>query len=123
MLLDSPTFRRQCLRIAGERHLTIHLVIAPPASRSNVRALTTITRQPDGRQSARIVIAPRHDVVELVAHEFEHIIEQLDGVDLAARAPRPQGGVRMQSESSGVFETVRATRIGQRVSAEVRRSP
>jgi len=123
MLHDSPTFRRQCLRIAGEPKLTIHLILAPPSWRSDVRAMTTITREPDGRQVAHIAIAVRQDMIELVAHEFEHIVEQLDGVDLAAQAARPRTGVHAQSDLVGVFETVRATRIGLRVAGEMRGSP
>jgi hypothetical protein len=30
----------------------------------------------------------------MIAHEFEHIIEQLDDVDLARKARRAQSGVR-----------------------------
>jgi hypothetical protein len=70
--------------------------------------------------TASITIAPPHDAVELIAHEFEHIIEQLDGVDLASRAAVPRSGVHEQPGTPGMFETVRATRIGQRVAAEVR---
>jgi hypothetical protein len=123
MLRGSPTFRRQCLRIAGEPTLKIVLVFRPPPWRSDVRATTAITRQPDGRKLARITIPPRHDVVELIAHEFEHIIEQLDGVDLAARASRPNTGVRAQMREQQMFETVRATRMGRKVAREVRRLP
>lgn len=123
MLRDSPTFRRQCLRIAGEPRLMIHLIFATLSSRSDVRAMTTITREPDGRQVAHIAIAPRQDIVELVAHEFEHIVEQLDGVDLAAQASRPRTGVHAQSWPVGMFETVRATRMGLRVAGEMRGSP
>ena len=122
MLHDSPTFRRQCLRIAGEPKLMIHLIFATPW-RLDVRAMTTITREADGRQVAHIAIAPRQDLVELVAHEFEHIVEQLDGVDLAAQAARPRTGVHAQSGTVGMFETVRATRIGLRVAGEMRGSP
>ncbi len=123
MLHDSPTFRRQCLRIAGEPKLTIHLIFAPPSSRSDIRAMTTITREPDGRQVAHIAITPRQDLVELIAHEFEHIVEQLDGVDLAAHAARPRTGVHAQTGPLAMFETVRATRIGRKVAGEMRGSP
>jgi hypothetical protein len=120
MLQQSPTFRRQCVRIAAERKLFINIGFAPPYTRTDLRATTFISRQANGRITASITIAPVHDTVEMIAHEFEHIIEQLDGVDLAARAARPRSGVHEQSGTPGVFETVRATRIGQRVAAEVR---
>ena len=123
MLRDSPTFRRQCLRIAGERTLLIHLVFVPASSRSDVRAMTTIRREPDGRRIARITMAPRHDIVELLAHEFEHIVEQLDGVDLAAQATRSGTGVRAQTQPVVMFETVRATQMGRKVAGEMRGAP
>jgi len=123
MLHDSATFRRQCLRIAGEPRLMIHLIFATPSTRSDVRAVTTITREHDGRRVAHIAITPRQDLVELIAHEFEHIVEQLDGVDLAAQAARPRTGVHAQSGPSEMFETVRATRVGLRVAGEMRGLP
>jgi hypothetical protein len=120
MLRQSPTFRRQCVRIASESNLVINIGIAQPSARSDFRAMTEISRQPDGRLTAFITIGPLHDTVELIAHEFEHVIEQMDGVDLAERASLPRSGVHQQSGTPGIFETIRATRIGKRVAAEVR---
>jgi len=121
MLRSSPTFRRQCLRIAGEPLLTVYVGIAPPSWPSGVRATTRMTRQPNGRLAAHITIAPPNDIVELIAHEFEHVIEQVDGVDLAALAALPRTGVRRQAQMADAFETVRATHIGRRVTGEVQR--
>ena len=45
---------------------------------------------------------------ELIAHEFEHVIEQLDGVDLAAHAALPHTGVTSIGHSTDIFETMRA---------------
>jgi hypothetical protein len=56
--------------------------------------------------------------IELIAHELEHVIEQLDEADLAAVASRRNSGVKKLV--GGVFETVRASRIGLTVAAEVR---
>ncbi len=121
MLRNSPTFRRQCVRIAGEPALTVHLGVTPSTWRSDFRATTRVVRRPNGGLSAHIAIAPLNDLVELIAHEFEHVIEQLDGVDLAALAALPRTGVHAQAGMSDIFETVRATRVGQQVTAEVRR--
>jgi hypothetical protein len=119
MLRQSATFRRQCLRIAGEPQVTIQLKIATLPWRSDVRAQTEITRQPGGRLDAFIQIFPLHDNVELIAHEIEHVIEQLDEVDLASRARLPDTGVRSLSDDRHVFETTRALRVGQKVTGEV----
>ena len=121
MLRDSPTFRRQCLRIGAEATLIVYLKVEPLRVRSDFRATTNVTRQPNGRLVAHIVIAPLTDVVELIAHEFEHVIEQLDGVDLVALAALPRSGVHEDAGFPETFETVRATRMGRKVTAEVRR--
>jgi hypothetical protein len=120
MLRDSPTFRRQCIRIAAEPHLRVFLRFAPLPLRSDFRATTQIRRHADGHLTASISIAPLEDSVEMIAHEFEHIIEQLDGVDLAARAALPRTGVNAISAATAAFETIRAKRIGLRVRSEVR---
>ncbi len=54
----------------------------------------------------------------LIAHEFEHILEQLDGVDLPSMAARPATGVHAVA-SSGRFETDRAIAAGRQVEREV----
>jgi len=56
----------------------------------------------------------------LIAHEFEHIIEQLDGVDLPLMASRTASGVH-RVPGSEHFETDRAIAAGHRVSEEVSR--
>ncbi len=118
MLRGSATFRRQCLRIAGEPLLTVSVGLAPHSWPSSLRATTRVTRLANGRMSAQIAISPPNDVVELIAHEFEHVIEQIDGIDLAARAALPRTGVHRHAAVFDAFETVRATRVGQRVTAE-----
>jgi hypothetical protein len=120
MLRDSPTFRRQCVRIAAEPDLTVHLRFSPPPRRSTHRAKTRFTRDASGHLTAVIEIGPFDDTQELIAHEFEHVIEQLDGVDLAARAARPHTGVVPIGHQSTVYETTRAQRVGLKVVSELR---
>jgi hypothetical protein len=57
-------------------------------------------------------------LAELIAHEIEHVIEQIDGVDLRVQSLLPGTGVR--SCMDGSFETVRAVRVGRRVAQETR---
>jgi hypothetical protein len=118
MLQHSPTFRRQSQRIAAEPGLVVHITVEPLRMQSSVRAVTRMTRQPNGSLSAFIVIDLETNVVELIAHEFEHVIEQLDGVDLAALAARSRTGVRQDIGLRGSFETVRAKHVGRKVYAE-----
>ncbi len=120
MLRDSPTFRRQCIRIAGERGLTVRLAIGS-SLRTDVRAITRVTRTANGDVSAVVDIRFRENTQELIAHEFEHIIEQLDGVNLAARAALPNTGVTEFGHATDMFETVRAQRTGRKVVSELMR--
>jgi hypothetical protein len=119
MLRHSATFRRQCLRIAGEPGVTIHLQV-PSFGTRGARAMTRFVRQKDGRLEANIEIAPMNDDVELVAHELEHVIEQIDRIDLPSKATLPDSGVH--TLSGNMFETTRATRVGLKVAQEVRAS-
>jgi hypothetical protein len=122
MLHRSPTFRRQCVRIGGEPRLTVHLSVGALPRRSEVRAMTSVTRQSGGRVTAVIDIFRLDDDIELIAHEVEHVIEQLDEVDLASQAALPRTGVYARFGNSQGFETTRATRVGLKVAGEVRSS-
>lgn len=116
MLRSSPTFRAQCTRIAAATQL--HVVVRRSLLAAPQGALTNLTRQSDGRLDAEVELGLFGDTVLLIAHEFEHIIEQLDGVDLGSLADRAGAGVRADPRT-GHFETERAIAIGHRVVREV----
>jgi hypothetical protein len=120
MLQRSPTFRRQCRRIAASPQLEITLRTGERSWRYGTRARTRILRKA-GHLSATIEMLVIDDPVELIAHEIEHIIEQLDGVDLPSKAGVTSSGVRLCRGEATAFETERATRVGQTVAAEVLR--
>ena len=58
--------------------------VDPMVAVSRYRARTTIDRVATGEMLARVQISLRHNPIESVAREFEHIVEQLDGSSLAA---------------------------------------
>jgi hypothetical protein len=58
--------------------------------------------------------------VELIGHEFEHVLEQIEEVNLAALAAEKSG--QAQRHDDGAFETARALDAGRRVKAEYRRA-
>jgi len=118
MLERSPTFRRQCLRIANAPGLTITIRTLHPYAAGTARARTEIVRGAGGRMVASVFIGPLNDAAELIGHEFEHIIEQIDGVDLRVRSALPGTGVHACVDGS--FETIRALRTGVLVSRETR---
>lgn len=117
MLERSPTFRAQCRRIAEAPHLYVRVRLDMAIIGRTYRAVTTICRQPSGAIVAAIDIVPFGDPAEWLAHEFEHLIEQLDGVDLRELERRRQGAWQSGQQ---MFETERAVRVGRRVFREMR---
>jgi hypothetical protein len=57
-------------------------------------------------------------VIEYFAHELEHVLEQLDGVDLPRAMARRVHGASLVGRPP-VFETRRAIVIGRLVASEV----
>ena len=117
MLRKSPTFRAQCRRIAEAAQLYVRVGWTPasragPTARSRRSAASA-----SGAIVAAIDITAYGDPAEWVAHEFEHLIEQLDGVNLRELERRRQGAWRSGHQ---MFETERAVRVGRRVWHEMR---
>jgi hypothetical protein len=122
MMRGSPTFRRQCMRIANAPRMLVVLTWFQPRDTDGIRARTVLSVTPQGTQVAMVEIRPVDDQVELIAHELEHVLEQLDEVDLPALAAVPTSGVRRCDRGKETFETIRAARTGLLASAEVRRN-
>ena len=118
----SPTFRRQCVRIANAPGTVVVLGWFLPQGTERVRARTVVSTAPDGTRFAMVAIRPADNQVELIAHELEHVLEQLDDVDLPALAAVPTSGVRRCDCGKETFETIRAVRAGLEAAAEVRRN-
>ena len=117
LLRWSPTFRQQCLRLVAEAsRLRLEMRVTWPVLPFPAR--TTIGRAPTGRLQAWIDLAPasRHDS-ELIAHEIEHVIEYLDGVDVRELASRRKGA--HLSGWPNLFESERAIRVGREVAREM----
>jgi hypothetical protein len=119
MLRDSPTFRRQCARLSHSSLTTISVDQVLIAATAPSRAVTDLSFDRDGRMLAHVQLGQSADPEELIAHEFEHIIEQLDGVDLPSLARRATAGVRLTQDVDR-FETERAVAMGRQVTHEIR---
>jgi hypothetical protein len=113
ILPRSETFRRQCLRIAAARFLRIRLGVTPQAT-GDYRAVTIVARYDAGSLRADVTLVFAENYVELLAHEFEHVLEQIDGVNLRADAER--GHARILP--GGAYETRRAIEAGLQVFRE-----
>jgi hypothetical protein len=114
-LEHSPTFRRQCRQLAAASAIraTVRVAYRPTGSWS--RAMTTFQQNRSGQIAADIELRSARDLTELIAHEFEHLLEQVEGIDLQALAH--DGEARRLSD--GAFETARAIQVGQQVAGEV----
>ena len=112
LLQRSPTFQKQCERIASAvvLRVSIRVVLSTPSG----RAQTTITRYDTGALRAEVLIRFGEDYYELLAHELEHVLEQVDGVVLSDEISANRAWVT----DSGAFETRRAFAAGMRVRQE-----
>jgi hypothetical protein len=119
MLRSSATFRRQCARLGAARSLTVTVAPTILPNPQATQALTRIVVRRDGSMHAEVNIGTLGNAVELLPHEFEHILEQLDGVDLASLARLPETGVHAAGDGEP-FETRRAIAVGRQVAREVR---
>ena len=86
MLAASPTFRSQCQRLADQTDLYVRLIVDPRLTDGPIRARSVISRLRSGAVVAFVSIGASPDPAEWLAHEIEHVIEQLEGVKLHALA-------------------------------------
>ena len=118
MCRRSPTFRRQLIRLANAPRLVVNVAIRPVRTSSHAAARTRFAREHHRLSRADVEIRPADNasLVELIAHELEHVLEQLDDVNLTQLAQGP--GVRSIGYEQRSFETARARQIGLDVAAE-----
>jgi hypothetical protein len=115
MLQRSATFRQQCQRIVVpgvriEIHRDPRLFDAPYRARTTFRRAGHLI-------VASVAIDAYGDPTEWLAHEIEHVIEQIDGVDVHQMAKTT---AKAWSSFGNAFETSRAIRAGKVVVREVR---
>jgi hypothetical protein len=119
MCRRAPTFRRQVVRLAAQTALVVTVEPGLFPADGRVRAATAIARIDGGLRRAEVLV-PSGDslaVAELIGHEFEHILEQLDGVDLASWVGH-SGVHRVGGHDDGPIETERARQVGRLVASE-----
>ena len=116
-LSQSPTIRRQCQTIAGVASVRVDVHLRSGRLIAGARAEGRIVRYEFGAITAEIFIPVCVDQMEMLAHEFEHVIEQIDGVNLAHRSEVRGSGVSRLSD--GAFETTRAKAAGRAAAQEL----
>lgn len=114
LMAASATLRRQLAAVAAApTRVDIRVSMAPvPGGR---RAQSEINRYSSGFLEATVIVPSGYDFVELLAHELEHVVEQIEGVSLAAL--EREG--RAYRDPRGFFETDRASEAGRAAAAEV----
>lgn len=117
MMRQSPTFAGQVLRIGATRGLVVRIHAGGPRGTKPYYARTLIRTHRGGARIADVYLFAPLDLVEVLAHEFEHICERIEGWNLPLLSLYPGSGVLRFAD--GAFETERAQLIGRQVSREV----
>jgi hypothetical protein len=117
MWRQSPTFRRQCARLAEHPHVIVQIALVNGV-RGAVARSRVGWRKGSLTASVQIDLLKPERMVEAIAHELEHVLEQIDGRDLPLLAARGLEGV---VDRGNAFETARARSVGRTVASEVRR--
>ena len=118
LLAKSSTFRRQWRQIASAPGVRVVVVARTDLRETpSARARGQVSRYAYGAVRAMIEIPAAADLAELLPHEFEHVLEQMEGLDLALLARTGDRGVIEVDD--GVFETTRARAAGRAAAREV----
>ena len=120
MLQRSPTFREQYRRIAEARSLVVGVHVDVRLCETSYKARTTFRRYQSGLVVAEVSISPGGRQEEWIAHEFEHILEQLDGQNLPQMARNHAKDVWFSGDD--VIETDRAIKAGRTVRSEMQQA-
>jgi hypothetical protein len=111
----SLTFRRQCARLSEHPAVVVTIELVPHTWHG--RGVMRIERHDSG-MSAIVEIELRRPEMysELISHELEHVLEDIDGVDVPRLARQGLDGV---INADRTYETARALAVGRTVASEV----
>jgi len=113
----SPTFRRQCARLAEHPEVLVRIDLLVGVH--NGLASSLVERgYGEYRVSVEIDVNKSALYVEHIAHELEHVLEAVDGTDLPRLSRQRVNGV---INLGGSYETARAQSVGRIVAREVMR--
>jgi len=116
LLVRSTIVRRQCAIFQRVSTLRVDVQLVPNMP-STSRARATVHRFEFGLLRVVVEIPIGGNYAELIAHEFEHVIEQIERIDLAHLARTGSG--EAAEVGTCVFETARARDAGLAVAAEL----
>jgi hypothetical protein len=115
MLRSSATFRRQIAVLTAKPAVRVSVVYGGMRGDRNYHALSTVRKHEWGAMLVDTTVFVPTDLPEIIAHELEHVCEQMEGVDLPSLSRRKGVGVY---NLNGHYETVRAIRAGQNATRE-----
>jgi len=115
MLQNSATFRRQIATLSKKPAVRVSVAYGGVRGDRNYHALSTVRKHQWGAMLVDTTVFVPTDLVEIIAHELEHVCEQMEGVDLRTLAKQKGEGVY---DLNGHFETARAIRAGQDATRE-----
>jgi hypothetical protein len=113
----SVSFRRKCVRLGDYQEVMVTIQLAGEVPG------TTGARMRANRRRHRLMATIEIDLrkpalfAEHLAHELEHVLEQIDGVDLPRLASQRVAGV---IGDEGWYETARAMAVGRAAAREAR---
>jgi hypothetical protein len=116
MLMKSPTFRAQCRVLANSPKIRIKLTLLSPGYYP-YRAVSNATHFRDGTIMIEMRFIPPSDYIEMIGHEFEHAVEQAEGLNIRALAASGRTQVYEVCGGDG-FESRRAINAGRTVARE-----
>jgi len=118
MLERSPTFRAQCARLIALGSVHIGVTQDSAALRTkHCGAIAVIRRYASGIVVVAITLPQHGSPYDAFAHEVEHVIEYLEGVQLVSLAASGARRTEVWRGESGI-ETRRALEAGRRVARE-----
>jgi hypothetical protein len=114
----SPTFRAQVLKIGEHPRYRVAVTLEPALLLNRTwRAQCVLRVYSSGFVSARVMVLLNREVEELIAHELEHVIEHIEGVDV--RRDLNKRGSGTYDTGHGRIETTRASRAGRQARQEL----
>ena len=109
-LEHSAIIRSQWSRISDADNVMVYIHVLSEPFAADMRARTRVRKYTSGFLLAIVEIPSGEESVELLAHELEHVLEQIEGVNLRVLAcTNPTAAWRRRD---GAYETARAQQVG-----------
>lgn len=119
MLERSAFFRHQCQLLAEQSKVYVRVQIATYGMLPSQRARAQVQRTAAGPLIVWVQLAPAVNWSEWIGHEFEHILEQVEGLRLRDL----RDGHDSWESDDDTYESARAINAGRVVREQVRQKP